>query len=113
MVYSTGRFFYVLPCVILFLCCSVILALLLPRLGKRELILCFSYLCSICACLVLSVSSSSGCLGGAAVCDCGTLWTFLLHSHETVRNIMQLQIIYICLVRIVSDNNTVGPDRSV
>ena len=28
--------------------------------------------------LVLSVSSSSLCLGRAAVCDCGTPWTFLL-----------------------------------
>ena len=28
--------------------------------------------------LVLSVSSSSWCLEGAAVCDCGTPWTFLL-----------------------------------
>ena len=35
-----GDLFYVLPCVvILFLCFSVILALWLPRLGKRELIL--------------------------------------------------------------------------
>ena len=31
--------FYVLPCVILFLSFSVLLALRLPRLGKRELIL--------------------------------------------------------------------------
>ena len=31
--------FYVLPCVILFLCFSVLLALRLPCLGKRELIL--------------------------------------------------------------------------
>ena len=30
---------YVLPCVILFFCFSVIIALRLPRLGKRELIL--------------------------------------------------------------------------
>ena len=30
--------FYVLPCVILFLCFSVLLAMRLPRLGKRELI---------------------------------------------------------------------------
>ena len=28
--------FYVLPCVILFLCFSVLLALQLPRLGKKE-----------------------------------------------------------------------------
>ena len=39
-----GDLFYVLPCVILFLCFSVILALRLPRLGKRELILVFSVL---------------------------------------------------------------------
>ena len=36
-----GDLFYVLPCVILFLCFSVLLALRLPRLGKRELILAF------------------------------------------------------------------------
>ena len=34
-----GDLFYVLPCVILFLCFSVLLALRLPRLGERELIL--------------------------------------------------------------------------
>ena len=34
-----GDLFYVLPCVILFLCFSDVLALQLPRLGKRELIL--------------------------------------------------------------------------
>ena len=34
-----GDVFYGLPCVILFLCFSVLLALRLPRLGKRELIL--------------------------------------------------------------------------
>ena len=73
-----GDLFYVLPCVILFSCFSVLLALRLPCLGKRELILVFSYVCSICACLVMSVSSSSWCLGRAAVCDYGTPWTFVL-----------------------------------
>ena len=34
-----GNLFYVLPCVILCLCFSVLLALLIPRLGKRELVL--------------------------------------------------------------------------
>ena len=34
-----GVLLYVFPCVILFLCFSVLLALRLPRLGKRELIL--------------------------------------------------------------------------
>ena len=45
---------------------------------ERELILVFLYVCLICAYLVLAVSSSSWCLGRAAVCDCGTPWTFLL-----------------------------------
>ena len=72
--------FYVLPCVILFLCFSVLLALRLPRLGKRELILLlFVRLFDLCL-FGLSVSSSSWCLGGAAVCDCGTPWVFLLPS---------------------------------
>ena len=48
--------FYVLPYVILFLCFSVLLALRLPRLGKRELVLVL-FVCSICACLV----SGKGC----------------------------------------------------
>ena len=73
-----GDLFYVLPCVILFLCFSVLLALPLPHLGKRELI------------LVLFVRLFDLCLfgfvdflfllvyGKAAVCDCGTSWTFLL-----------------------------------
>ena len=52
---------------------SALLALRLPRLGKRELILVM-----FVRCLVLSVSCSSWCLGRAAVCDCGTPWTFLL-----------------------------------
>ena len=73
-----GDLLYVFPCVILFLCFSVLLVLRLPRFGKRELIVVHSYVCSICACLDLSVSSSSWGLGRAVVCDCGTPWTFLL-----------------------------------
>ena len=38
----------------------------------------FRTFCSVCACLDLSVSSSSWGLGRATVCDCGTPWTFLL-----------------------------------
>ena len=74
-----GDLLYVFPCVILFLCFLVLLVLRLPRLGRRELILVlFVRLFDlICACLDLSVSSSWG-LGRAAVCDCGTPWTFLL-----------------------------------
>ena len=71
--------FYVLPCVILFLCFSVLLALWLPRLGKRELILVFFVRVFDLACLDLSASSSSWCLGSDADYDCGTPCTFLLH----------------------------------
>ena len=73
-----GDLLYVFPCVILFLCFSVLLVLRLPRLGKRELILVlFVRLFGLCL-FRLSVSSSSWGLGRAAVCDCGTPWTFLL-----------------------------------
>ena len=68
--------FYVLPCVILLLCFFVLLALRLPRLGKRGLILVFFV--RLFDCLDLSVSSSSWCPRMAAVFDCGTPWTFLL-----------------------------------
>ena len=50
-----GDLLYVFPCVILFLRFSVLSVLRLPRLGKRELNLVLSYVCSICACLDLSV----------------------------------------------------------
>ena len=76
-----GDLLYVFPCVILFLCFSVLLVLRLPRLGKRELI--FSYICSIYACLDMSVCSSSWGLGKAAVCDCGTPWTFTFVLHKS------------------------------
>ena len=73
-----GDLLYVFPCVILFLCFSVLLVLRLPRLGKRELILVlFVRLFGLCL-FRLSVFSSSWGLGRAAVCDCGTPWTFLL-----------------------------------
>ena len=80
MVYSTRRF------VLCFPLCYFVLVVFSPfniaitsfeeeRAGQSW---CFSYVCSICACLNLSVSSSSWCLGRAAVSDCGTPWTFLL-----------------------------------
>ena len=44
-----GDLLYVFPCVILFLCFSVLLVLRLPRLGKRELILVlFVHLFDLC-----------------------------------------------------------------
>ena len=56
-------------------CCvfSVLSALRLPRLGKRELIL------VLFVCLFdLRLFGFVWCLGRAAACDCGTLWTFPL-----------------------------------
>ena len=73
-----GDLFYVLPCVILFLCFSVLLALRLPRLGKRELIVVlFVRLFDLCLFGFVGSSSSWG-LERAAVCNCGTPWTFFL-----------------------------------
>ena len=59
-----GDFFYVILCS----CFSALLALQLLRLGKRELIL----VLFVCLFDLHSVSSSSWCLGRAAVCDCGS-----------------------------------------
>ena len=73
-----GGLFCVLPCVVLFLCFLVLLALRLSLLGSGGWSWCFSCVCWVCACLDLSVPFSSWCLGRAAVCDCGTPWTFLL-----------------------------------
>ena len=38
----------------------------------------FLCVCSLCAGLVLSVSSSSSCLGWTVAWDCGTPWAFFL-----------------------------------
>ena len=70
---------------------SVLLALRLPRLGKRErelgLVL-FVRLFDL-RLFGLSVFSSSLCLGRAAVCDCGTPWTFLLpFLRQSSRNVI-------------------------
>ena len=80
-----GDLFYVLPCVILFLCFQSFWHCNYLALGSERANLCafrtFVQF-AICACLVLSVSSSSWCLGRDAVCDCGTPWTFLLPLFE-------------------------------
>ena len=73
-----GDLLYVFPCVILFLCFSVLLELRLPRLGKRELILVlFVRLFGLCLFrfvgFLFLLGSGRGC-----VCDYGTLRTFLL-----------------------------------
>ena len=61
-----GDLLYVLPCAFLFLCFSVLLALRLPRLGKRELILMlFVCLIDLCffrfVCFLFLLMSGKGC----------------------------------------------------
>ena len=70
-----GDLFYVLPCVILFLCFFSLLALRLLRLGKRELVLVlFVRLFDLClfgfVCFLFLLVSGIGC-----GCDYGTPWT--------------------------------------
>ena len=69
-----------MSCLVLF-CLMVFshFSIVITSLGeKRANLSAFSYVCSIRACLVLTISSSTWCLGRAAVCDCGTPWTFVL-----------------------------------
>ena len=55
------------------------LSIAISSLGEeRELILMLFVRMFVCSCLVLSVFSSSCCLGRAVACDCGTPLTFLL-----------------------------------
>ena len=73
-----GDLLYVFPCVILFLCFSVLLVLRLPRLGKRELILVlFARLFGLC---LFRFVGFLFLLGSGKGCGlwCGTPWTFLL-----------------------------------
>ena len=80
---------YVFPCVVLFLCFSVLLVLRLPRLGAGEggggaglgAFRAFVRFVLVWICrfpLPLGVVGGGGGGGGAAVCGCGTPWTFLL-----------------------------------
>ena len=91
-----GDLFYVLPCVIWFLCFSVLLVPL-PRLRKRELILVlFVRLFDLCLFGFVGFSSS-WCLGRAAVCDCGTPWTFLLtffRQYNAKNGHLQLSLVF-------------------
>ena len=80
-----GDLFYVLPCVILFLCFSVLLALRLPRLGEK-VFRTFVRFVLVWICLFpLPVGVLEGLQfvivalpGLTSLCDCGTPWTFLL-----------------------------------
>ena len=74
-----GDLLYVFPCVILFLCFSVLLVLRLPRLGKRELILVlFVRLFDLCLFGFVGFLFLLGSGKGCGLCDCGNPWAFLL-----------------------------------
>ena len=49
-----------------------------------------------------SVSSSSWCLGGAAFCDCGILWTFLLPFFLRIIEVHEVCLVsYVCRDRAI------------
>ena len=76
MVYSTRRFVVCLSVCHFVLVFFGSFGVAVASLGEEGAVLFVRLL--VCACLGLSVSSSSWGLGRAAVCDCGTPWTFLL-----------------------------------
>ena len=69
-----GDLFYVLPCAILFLCFSVLLALRLPRLGKRANLSAFRTFVRFALVWFCLFRLPLGVWEGVrfAVCDCGT-----------------------------------------
>ena len=114
-----GDLLYVFPCVILFLCFSVLLVLRLLSLGKRELILAlFGRLFGLCLFgfvgFLFLFGSGKGC-----GCDCGIPWTFLLpfFQRQTFSIwrpcwrpywISRLAIIYANLCRQFQNLQTIG-----
>ena len=81
LLFVASGLFYEAICLCLTLCHFVLVffSIAITSLGEERANLnAFRTFCSICACLDLSVSSSSWGLGWAAVCDCGTPWNFLL-----------------------------------
>ena len=81
MVYIKGRFmfFKVLPCS-LSSCFVIPLRNVITSLWEERAGRCASraLVCLLCTRLFLSFFFSSWCRGLAAICDCGTPWTFLL-----------------------------------
>ena len=73
-----GDLFYVLPCVILFLCFSIFSIAITSLVEERANLSVFRTFVRFSLVWFLSVSSSSWCLGRSAVCDCGSPCTFLL-----------------------------------
>ena len=68
--------FYVLPCVILFLCVFSPFSIAITSLGEARANL--SAFRTFVRFALVWLCPFPWCLGRAAVCDCGTPWTFLL-----------------------------------
>ena len=87
MICSAGRFFLSFALFYFVLVFFNPLSIAITWLGEERVNLsAFLYVCSICTCLVLSVSSSSWCLERAAACDCGTPWTFSLTFFSKIQS---------------------------
>ena len=84
-----GDLLYVFSCVILFLCFSVLLVLrLITTLGEeRANLSAFRTFVRF-----VLVSSSSWGLGRAAVCDCGTPWTFVSFFFSYRKLLFEIQV---------------------
>ena len=81
MFYSTIRFALTIALCYFVLVFFSLFSIAITSIGEERANL--SAFCSICACLVLSVSPSSWCLGMVAVCECCTPRTFLLPFLQT------------------------------
>ena len=78
MGYSTRRFVLCLTLCHFVLVFFGLFSIAITSLGEERANLSVFVRLFDLSCLVLSVSSSSWCLGRAAVCDCGTPWNFFL-----------------------------------
>ena len=107
-----GDLLYVFPCVILFLCFSVLLVLRLPRLGKRELILVlFVRLFGLCLFrfvdFLFLLGSGKGC-GLWLWHSLDFSFTFFILS-RLIWIYADLKCYLYCLVRCQKERNTVNP----
>ena len=73
-----GNSFYVLPCVILFLCFFSPFSVAITSLREERANLSSVHTFVRFALVWFCLFPLHWCLGRAVVCDCGTLWTFLL-----------------------------------
>ena len=83
--------FKVFPCSLSW-CFVIPFRIVITSLGEEGAGLCAAraFVCLFCTCWFLSFVSSSWCRGLAAVCDCGTPWTFLLTFFHCMMYLLSL-----------------------